>query len=193
MKQKSQDTEGSGPIKFEKVLRRVQFPELQAVGVTPETEKIEEHYEVATTLAWLRQTMGVDRIKKLVVPDRRQQPHDWLCIHSCVKTFSIQSLDWRALDLCLTHCDRTRTLGAELDDLEVCYDYLPTTETSQQGANHDTLAHSLSTVESLYLYTGGERNTIQHWLGHDGLIRLKRVAIFERKEDTADLFHSLRN
>ena len=83
-------------IGFESVLRYVHFPELSQVPLSKDQKR--ERPEVPLILEWLHQK-GVKSILRLVVPDLRVNPLDEDRICRCLKSFEVEELNWRRLDL----------------------------------------------------------------------------------------------
>ncbi|EME41412.1 hypothetical protein DOTSEDRAFT_73732 [Dothistroma septosporum NZE10] len=104
--------------------------------------------------------MGVKKICTLVVPDRQYSPHSWDKIHWCVKTFQVEHLYWRAVDMLLV--DEDRECSCDSDELrdkqQICF----------------------GTLRSLHLYCTGNKNTIQQWFSsRNGLSRLQKLSTLE--------------
>jgi hypothetical protein len=138
-------------MSFEHVLHTVKFPRLRQPGKRHDEDDLSDHDEVGTTLQWLRQSMKVTEIKKLIVPDRRIAPHDLAVIHRSVQEFCIQSMDWRYINICLSAPDWSDNDGNPPE------------------------RNTLHTLREIVLYTDGSENTIRQWLGADGLSSLPRA------------------
>ena len=83
-------------IKFESVLRYVDFPDLSQEPLS--TDQRRDRQEVPLILSWLRQK-GVERILKLVVPDSRANALDKDNICTCLEGLAVEDLNWQRLDL----------------------------------------------------------------------------------------------
>lgn len=142
-------------FQFERVLKSVTFPQLIESRTDSSDFDAPDHDEVKTVMEWLHNHKGVRSICKLVVPDRQHSPHDWKIIHWCIKTFAIKELDWRVMDMFL--CDTAR----DCDEAA----------TNEAGSPCECLA----SLETIHLYSSGNKNTIEQWSGEYGLKRLKKV------------------
>ncbi|KAJ3577481.1 hypothetical protein NPX13_g3087 [Xylaria arbuscula] len=88
---------------FQSVLHSAAFPTL--VPDRPDDwrgQPSSEHEEVFQCLQWLQEQNKVEEILRLRVPDRIYNPHDEHAIAEWVKTFRVQVLDWKRLDLAIS-------------------------------------------------------------------------------------------
>jgi hypothetical protein len=97
-------------VKFEKVLRYADFPDLNYYLPCSPDEFRADHEEVKQVLRWLKLEKGVEEIVKIKVDDRLHTPHEDGAVEYCVKQFKISVLNWRKLDLCLADLDPDQTL-----------------------------------------------------------------------------------
>lgn len=135
-------------LKYEKTLRYVEFPPLDALKDERESFKDscflqEEHDEVFRILNWLKHIMGVETIIKIKVPDRLVNSHDEDRMARSVEQFKVQILDWKVLDLCL-------------DTLSI--------DTKER-------------ITELHLYSSGKRSVISHWFSTGGIPLMTKVKV----------------
>jgi len=96
-------------LKFEKVLRYADFPDLNSTfPCKPDDYRI-DYTEVLDVLQWLK-IKGVTEIVEVRVEDRLHVPHNDKAVGYCTKEFKVQTLDWRKLDLYLAELDPNVTL-----------------------------------------------------------------------------------
>ncbi|KAL7956926.1 hypothetical protein V8C34DRAFT_195669 [Trichoderma compactum] len=89
-------------LSYEHTLKYAEFPNLDAKVDEKEIfgENVHyEHAEVFSILDWLRDVKDVHEIIELTVPDRLVNPHNEVKIGNYVKSFKVQILNWRFLDL----------------------------------------------------------------------------------------------
>lgn len=96
-------------IKFEKVLRYADFPDLISTFPCTLDDYRKDYDEVHDVLRWLN-AKGVEEIVEVKVLDRLNTPHDDNVVKYCVQEFKVRTLDWRKLDLCLADLDPQKTL-----------------------------------------------------------------------------------
>ncbi|KAF5014570.1 hypothetical protein F66182_14396, partial [Fusarium sp. NRRL 66182] len=94
-------------LKYERTLKYVEFPSLDMMaesreGFKESTYLKTTHREVFQILEWLNVKKGVQKIIKLVVPDRLVNPHDELEMAWYVNQFQVEVLDWKTLDLSIS-------------------------------------------------------------------------------------------
>lgn len=104
-------------------------------------------------LHWLKnkKPRAVTEIMEVTVLDRLRSPHDDQVIEDCVKSFRVQILNWRKLDLCLA------------------------------GFTSEGLGSGECPIETLHLYSSGNQAVIKHWLcreGSGGLLDLPKVSVY---------------
>ena len=90
--------ESACDLKFESILRYVQFPDLSQMSKRKGQSGGRE--EVPDVLEWLRRK-EITTILKLNVPDCMSNPLDEGHIRISVRNFGIEELNWRRLDLCI--------------------------------------------------------------------------------------------
>ena len=90
--------ESACDLKFESILRYVQFPDLSQMSKPKGQSGGRE--EVPDVLEWLRRK-EVRTILKLNVPDCISNPLNEDSILISVRNFGIEELNWRRLDLCI--------------------------------------------------------------------------------------------
>lgn len=147
-------------MKFERILKYVAFPQLDIKPTERETYKDNTHLEkphdeVFKVLKWLKDTKNVQRIMKLIIPDRLINPHDDSTMAKYLKEFGVEELEWKALDLCFTNL--RDAMNPEMP------------EQGQGGTGR-------SGIKSLHLFSSGNLAVIEHWLSKDGIQSLENVS-----------------
>jgi hypothetical protein len=79
-------------LKFEKVLRYADFPDLNCHFPGSHNDYRVDYDEVRQVLKWLH-GKGVEEIVKVKVPDRLFSPHEDEAVEYCVKTFRVSNLN----------------------------------------------------------------------------------------------------
>ena len=156
-------------LQFEKVLKSVDFPDLNsptAIGLVDDIRK--DHREIEVILDWLYEKKGVREIINLKVPDRLYSPHQASIVRRFVKQFKVENLDWRRLDLHLTQYD---------DD----WNPLP--------------PDWAASLKRLSLYSSGDSSVHDHWLSELGKLNAQGlqavdIMVVEVSTNTAFLLPS---
>lgn len=173
-------------LKYERTLKYVEFPSLDMMaesreGFKESTYLKTTHREVFQILEWLNVKKGVQKIIKLVVPDRLVNPHDELEMAWYVNQFQVEVLDWKTLDLSISAFQNPLP-PKRLKQTEI--------ETSATAAIRikPTLGKTLGKSEKkkptehlreLSLYSSGRRAAVYHWFNRDdGIPSLKARRLF---------------
>ncbi|OTA62828.1 subtilisin-like protein [Hypoxylon sp. EC38] len=105
--QKLLDYISKSPImKFQSYLQYVYIPNLRVVGVSMEELEKKTWWsslsrkDYVYIFEWLRSSMGVKKILKIVVEDDPKDPHSDEAIEQAVGSFDVEEWDWMKQDLC---------------------------------------------------------------------------------------------
>ena len=152
-------------LDFEPILRYANFPDLEYCS-TLETYR-QDNKEVGEILNWLKEKNTKDKgskkrkpvteILELTVLDRLNSPHEDEIVEDAVKSFKIKTLNWRKMDLCLTEFSCGEPICG--------------------------VSGRPCSIETLHLYSSGNKAVIKQWLsgkGSGGLRDLHKVSLHER-------------
>lgn len=142
-------------LKFEEVLRYAAFPSFDRSQWDMSMEKPQD--EVFHVLLWLRKEKHVKKIMSLNVLDRMYCPHDERDIAFMARSFRVEKLDWRFLDMAISYL----------------------TDENLTPSNSKLTARKAppERLTELRLYSSGKRAAVDHWLGQNGVNTLPNVRI----------------
>ncbi|RFU78593.1 peptidase s8 s53, subtilisin kexin sedolisin [Trichoderma arundinaceum] len=101
-------------LSYESTIKYADFPALALVAEEKKTlgSSVQtEHTEIFDVLNWLQSSKVVENIVELIVVDRLFNPHDEVRIGQYVKTFNVEVLNWKLLDMSISIFEDQSTRG----------------------------------------------------------------------------------
>ena len=136
-------------LSYEHTIRYAEFPALDLNADEKKTfgDSVPvEHTEIFEVLNWLK-GKRVNEIIQLTVPDRLVNPHNEVDIGRYVRSFEVEVLNWRFLDMSIS--------------------------IFKEDSKEDS--KPIDTIRELHLYSSGKRAVISHWLSKEGVASLRKV------------------